>query len=58
MKWKEELKGLKQAQSLKTTVNDTRRVGISFSYSFGKETFTRKRRYNDNTADDVKERVQ
>lgn len=58
MRWEEELKGLKQAQSIRTSVNDTRRVGISFSYSFGKETFTRKRKYNDNTADDVKDRVQ
>ncbi|AXY72475.1 TonB-dependent receptor [Paraflavitalea soli] len=58
MKWDEELKGLKQAQSHRVSFNDTRRVGISFSYSFGKETFTRKRKYNDNTADDVKERVQ
>jgi hypothetical protein len=58
MRWEEELKGLKQAQSIRTSVNDTRRVGISFSYSFGKETFARKRKYNDNTADDVKERAQ
>lgn len=58
MKWEEETKGLKQAQWHRTSYNDTRRVGISFSYSFGKEIFARKRRYNDNTADDVKERVQ
>ena len=58
LRWKEETKGLKQAMSYRTSINDTRRVGISFSYSFGKETFSRKRRYNDNTADDVKERAQ
>lgn len=58
LRWKEETKGLKQAVSYRTSINDTRRVGISFSYSFGKETFVRKRRYNDNTADDVKERAQ
>lgn len=58
MRWKEETKGLKQTQSYRTSFNDTRRVGISFSYSFGKETFARKRKYNDNTADDVKERAQ
>lgn len=58
LRWKEETKGLKQAMSYRTSLNDTRRVGISFSYSFGKETFARKRRYNDNTADDVKERAQ
>lgn len=58
LRWKEETKGLKQAMSYRTSINDTRRIGIAFSYSFGKETFARKRRYNDNTADDVKERAQ
>ncbi|MDF2190396.1 outer membrane beta-barrel protein [Paraflavitalea sp. CAU 1676] len=58
LKWQEETKGLKQATMVRTSTNDTQRVGLSFSYSFGKETFARKRRYNDNTADDVKERAQ
>jgi hypothetical protein len=57
LRWNEEIKGLTKANSYRTSINDSRRVGLSFSYSFGKETFNRKRRYNDNTADDVKDRV-
>jgi len=58
LRWQEETKGLTQATLVRTSRNDTQRVGLSFSYTFGKETFARKRRYNDNTADDVKERAQ
>lgn len=58
LRWEEETQALKQANIVRTSRNDSRRVGLSFSYSFGKETFSRKRRYNDNTADDVKERAQ
>jgi hypothetical protein len=58
MKNREQFFGLKQATAYRYSFQDTRRVGISFSYSFGKETFARKRKYNDNGADDVKGRVE
>lgn len=58
LRWKDETKGLNNATAFHIGANDTRRVGIAFSYSFGKEIFARKRQYNDNTADDVKERAQ
>lgn len=58
LRWKDETKGLANAVAYHIGTNDTQRVGIAFSYSFGKEIFKRKRRYNDNTADDVKERAQ
>ncbi|MBO9566150.1 MAG: outer membrane beta-barrel protein [Niastella sp.] len=58
LRWKDETKGLANTMAYHIGTNDTRRIGISFSYNFGKETFARKRRYNDNTADDVKERAQ
>ncbi|NML23851.1 outer membrane beta-barrel protein [Pseudoflavitalea sp. G-6-1-2] len=54
----EELQGLKQIYNTRQAIQDTRRVGVAFTYSFGKETFSRKRKYNDNTADEVKERLQ
>ena len=37
---------------------DTQRIGLSFSYRFGNEKFTRKRNYNDNAADTEKARVE
>ncbi len=49
---------IKQAQFFQTNESDTQRIGIAFSYRFGKETFARKRRHNDNAADDEKGRVQ
>ncbi|MGN6421629.1 MAG: outer membrane beta-barrel protein [Pseudobacter sp.] len=58
MAYREETKGLAQAYSYRNNINDTRRVGLSFSYNFGKDSFTRKRRYNDNAADEIKERAQ
>jgi hypothetical protein len=50
--------GIKQAQFFQTNESDTQRIGIAFSYRFGKETFARKRRHNDNAADEEKGRVQ
>jgi hypothetical protein len=58
LKNKETFYGLKQATAYRYNFQDSRRFGISFSYAFGKETFARKRRYNDNGADDVKGRVE
>jgi hypothetical protein len=46
------------AYSFRTNDPDTRRIAISFSYNFGKETFSRKRKYNDDAADELKERAQ
>lgn len=48
---------LKQSDYFQTTRTDTQRIGIAFTYRFGKDTFARKRRYNNNGTDDEKERV-
>ncbi|MFD1140119.1 outer membrane beta-barrel protein [Larkinella insperata] len=48
---------LKQAVAYHTGISDTRRVGLAFTYRFGKETFARKRRHTDNAADAEKGRV-
>ncbi|GAB3938387.1 TonB-dependent receptor domain-containing protein [Larkinella terrae] len=48
---------LKQAEAFHTNVTDTRRIGMAFTYRFGKETFARKRRHTDNGADSEKGRV-
>ncbi|MBC8152410.1 MAG: outer membrane beta-barrel protein, partial [Bacteroidetes bacterium] len=48
---------LRQAESFHTNQMDTRRIGLAFSYRFGKESFARKRKYNDNAADEEKGRV-
>jgi hypothetical protein len=50
--------GLKNITAFATNVQDTRRVSLGFSFSFGKETFARKRKVNDNAADDLKGRVE
>ncbi|MFD1820188.1 Outer membrane receptor proteins, mostly Fe transport [Pseudarcicella hirudinis] len=50
--------GLKQADFLLTNENDTQRIGLAFTYRFGKETFARKRRHNNNASDAEKERVE
>jgi hypothetical protein len=55
---REENRGLINAYSYRNNDPDTRRVAVSFSYNFGKETFNRKRKYNDNAADELKERAQ
>lgn len=49
---------LRQAEAFHTNVTDTRRIGLAFSYRFGKETFARKRRHSDNAADAEKGRVE
>nr|WP_295931834.1 outer membrane beta-barrel family protein [uncultured Dyadobacter sp.] len=38
--------------------SDTRRIGLAFSYRFGKDTFARKRRHSNNASDDEKGRVE
>ncbi|WP_428660169.1 outer membrane beta-barrel protein [Runella sp.] len=48
---------IRQAQFFQTNESDTQRIGVAFTYRFGKDTFARKRRHNDNAADDEKGRV-
>ncbi|GAB3271054.1 outer membrane beta-barrel family protein [Larkinella harenae] len=49
---------LKQADAFHAGFSDTRRIGLAFTYQFGKETFARKRRHSDNAADAEKRRVE
>lgn len=49
---------LKQAQFFQTSESDTQRIGIAFTYRFGKEDFARKRRHADNASDEEKGRTQ
>jgi len=46
-----------QSEYFQTNKTDTQRVGIAFTYRFGKDTFARKRRHNDNASDDEKGRL-
>lgn len=48
---------LRQAEYLQTNTTDTQRIGAAFTYRFGKDTFTRKRRHNNNASDEEKERI-
>lgn len=48
---------LKQAEYFQTNESDTQRIGIAFTYRFGKTTFARKRKHNDDAADEEKGRV-
>jgi hypothetical protein len=45
---------LRQSEYFQTSESDTQRVGLSLSYRFGKDTFARKRRHNNNASDDEK----
>lgn len=49
--------GLKQAQFFQTGGSDTQRIGIGFTWRFGKNNFARKSRHNDNANDEEKGRV-
>ncbi|KQS23881.1 outer membrane beta-barrel family protein [Dyadobacter sp. Leaf189] len=46
-----------RSEYFQTNRTDTRRVGAAFTYRFGKETFARKRRHNNNASDEEKERL-
>jgi hypothetical protein len=48
---------LKQAQYYQTSESDTQRFGLAFTYRFGNDTFSRKRKHNDNAANEEKSRV-
>ncbi|AKD57349.1 hypothetical protein SD10_23135 [Spirosoma radiotolerans] len=44
--------GLKQAEYFQTSKSDTQRIGFAFTYRFGKDTFARKRRHNNNASEE------
>ena len=46
------------ASQYRKTLYDTRRAGLSFTYNFGDEKFARKRRHQDNAAQEEQGRVQ
>ncbi|WP_035333429.1 TonB-dependent receptor [Dyadobacter crusticola] len=48
---------LVNSENFQTSRTDTRRIGAAFTYRFGKETFARKRRHNNNASDEEKERL-
>jgi hypothetical protein len=48
---------LKQADFRQTSETDTQRVGVSFTYRFGKDTFKRKSKHRDNALDEEKGRI-
>jgi len=48
---------LKQAQYFQVTESDTRRIGLAFTYRFGKSSFARKSKNNNNASDEEKGRV-
>lgn len=54
---KEQITGLPFAASYHITTQDSRRISIAININFGKDSFKRKRSYNDNAADDEKGRV-
>lgn len=49
--------GLKQATAYHVNESDTQRIGIAFTWRFGKESFARKRKHSDNAADAEAERA-
>ena len=57
LKQRDRITGLNLTEANHINVQDTRRISIAVNFNFGKETFVRKRRYTDNSTDDVKGRV-
>lgn len=49
--------GIRQSSFVQSSWSDTQRIGFAITRQFGKETFARKRRYNNNGTDEEKERV-
>ncbi|KAA0990122.1 outer membrane beta-barrel protein [Dyadobacter aurulentus] len=45
------------SENFQTNRTDTQRIGAAFTYRFGKDTFVRKRRHNNNASDEEKERL-
>lgn len=50
--------GIAQSEYDQFNRTDTQRISIALNYKFGKETFARKRRHNNNASDDEKGRVE
>lgn len=48
---------LVRAKYFQTNTTDTQRIGMAFTYRFGKETFNRKRKHSNNASDEEKERL-
>lgn len=57
LKQQEQVTGVQLTDTYHINMQDTRRIGIAVNLNIGKETFARKRKYNDNSTDDVKGRV-
>jgi len=49
---------IKQAESFHTNTGDTQRLGVAFTWRFGKDNSDRKRKHTDNAADPEKGRVE
>jgi hypothetical protein len=49
--------GVKDSYYTRRRTYDSQRIGLAFSYRFGRETFARKRNHNDNAADQEQERA-
>ncbi|WP_176885053.1 outer membrane beta-barrel protein [Dyadobacter soli] len=49
---------IRQSDYYQINRTDTQRISIALNYKFGKETFLRKRRHNNNASDDEKGRVE
>ncbi|SEI39188.1 Outer membrane receptor proteins, mostly Fe transport [Dyadobacter sp. SG02] len=49
---------IRQSDYSQVNRTDTQRINIALNYKFGKETFARKRRHNNNASDDEKGRVE
>lgn len=50
-------RGVKDSYYTRRSTYDSQRIGLAFTYRFGRETFARKRNHNDNTADQEQERA-
>jgi hypothetical protein len=48
---------LSQSEYYQRNETDTQRIGVAFTYRFGKDTFARKRKHNDNASDEEKGRL-
>ncbi|MCF0064448.1 outer membrane beta-barrel protein [Dyadobacter chenwenxiniae] len=48
---------LKQSEYFQTSESDTQRISFAMTYRFGKDTFARKRRHNNNASDEEKGRI-
>lgn len=49
---------LKQSEYFQTSESDTQRISFALTYRFGKDTFARKRRHNNNASDEEKGRIE